>query len=115
MLRYAADVDIIEAETCHAVGLPMPPVHEPNYRGCYAITVLHARHDGTFQELRIDPRFEAQHVVERDLWAAPGHRVTRFTGANQSLGTLFLRFDSVTEADVALQDTDKYFQIITSD
>ena len=112
MLNYAADVDIIEAETCHAVGLPLPAIHEPNYRGCYAITVLHAQHDGRFQELRIDPDFEARHIIERDLWAEPGDKVTRFSGANQSLGTLFLRFDSVSEADEALQNSNRFFQIV---
>ena len=46
ILNYAADVDIIEAEVCASVGLPLPDIHEPNYNGYYAINVLHSENDG---------------------------------------------------------------------
>ena len=94
ILNYAADVDIIEAEVCASVGLPLADIHEPNYNGYYAINVLHSERDGIFKELRIDPEFEKAHLVERDLWVKPGDKVSAFTGANQSLGTIFLRFST---------------------
>lgn len=94
ILNYAADVDIIDAEVCASVGLPLPDVHEPNYNGYYAINVLHSERDGVFKQLSIDPDFEREHLVERDLWVKSGDKVAAFTGANQSLGTIFLRFDT---------------------
>ena len=51
MLNYAADVDIIEAEVCKAIGEPIPIVHEPHYNGYYAILVLHNDHPGFFDHL----------------------------------------------------------------
>ncbi|MBR5170110.1 MAG: ATP-grasp domain-containing protein [Muribaculaceae bacterium] len=113
ILNYAADVDIIDAEVCASVGLPLPDVHEPNYNGYYAINVLHSEHDGTFKDLCINSDFERDHLVERDLWVKPGDKVSAFTGANQSLGTIFLRFDTRETLDRFVSAPNSYISIVT--
>ena len=113
ILNYAADVDIIDAEVCASVGMPLPDVHEPNYNGYYAINVLHSERDGMFKQLSIDPDFEREHLVERDLWVKPGDKVAAFTGANQSLGTIFLRFDTRDALNRFVQAPNTYISIVT--
>lgn len=113
ILNYAADVDIIDAEVCASVGLPLSDIHEPNYNGYYAINVLHSECDGIFKELFIDPEFERAHLVERDLWVKPGDVVTGFTGANQSLGTIFLRFGTREQLDQFVLAPNRFISIIT--
>ena len=113
ILNYAADVDIIEAEVCSSVGLPLPDVHEPNYNGYYAINVLHSVRDGIFQDIRIVPDFEEKHVIEKDLWVRPGDAVSGFTGANQSLGTIFLRFNTREQLDQFVSSPQQYISIVT--
>ena len=112
ILNYAADVDIIDAEVCASVGLPLPDVHEPNYNGYYAINVLHSERDGVFKQLSIDPDFEREHLVERDLWVKPGDKVAAFTGANQSLGTIFLRFDTREALNRFVKTPNQFISII---
>ena len=112
ILNYAADVDIIDAEVCASVGLPLPAVHEPNYNGYYAINVLHSERDGVFKQLSIDPDFEREHLVERDLWVKPGDKVAAFTGANQSLGTIFLRFDTREALNRFVKTPNQFISII---
>lgn len=113
ILNYAADVDIIDAQVCASVGLPLPNVHEPNYNGYYAINVLHSERNGEFKQLSIDPDFEREHLVERDLWVRPGDKVAAFTGANQSLGTIFLRFDTREALNRFVSAPNTYISIIT--
>ena len=113
ILNYAADVDIIDAEVCASVGLPLPDIHEPNYNGYYAINVLHSERDGVFKQLSIDPDFERDHLVERDLWVKSGDKVAAFTGANQSLGTIFLRFDTRDELNRFVSAPNTYISIVT--
>lgn len=113
ILNYAADVDIIDAEVCASVGLPLPDVHEPNYNGYYAINVLHSERDGVFKQLSIDPDFEREHLVERDLWVKSGDKVAAFTGANQSLGTIFLRFDTRDALNRFVQAPNQFISIVT--
>lgn len=92
MLNYAADVDIIEAEVLKAVGEPVVGIHEPHYKGSFAIYVLHSEVAGTFEGIEIDPDFEVKHVLEKEIRVPKGTHVEAFTGANQALGTLFLKF-----------------------
>ena len=113
ILNYAADVDIIEAEVCASVGLPLPDIHEPNYNGFYAINVLHSESDGIFNRLNIDPEFEKKHLVERDLWVKEGDKVSAFTGANQSLGTIFLRFNTRDELNRFTAAPRDYIKVVT--
>lgn len=113
ILNFAADVDIIEAEVCASVGLPLPDVHEPNYNGYYAINVLHSEKAGTFRGISIESDFEREHVIEKDLWVKPGAQVSGFTGANQSLGTIFLRFDTREQLDRFVASPQQYISIAT--
>ena len=113
ILNYAADVDIIEAEVCASVGLPLPDIHEPNYNGYYAINVLHSEKAGIFKDICIDANFEKAHVIERDLWVKSGDVVSGFTGANQSLGTIFLRFETREQLDQFVSAPNRYISIIT--
>lgn len=92
MLNYAADVDIIEAEVMKAVGEPVLGIHEPNYKGSFAIYVLHSEVAGTFEGIEIDPDFDSKHAIEKEIRVPKGIHIEAFTGANQALGTLFLKF-----------------------
>ena len=113
ILNYAADVDIIEAEVCASVGLSLPDVHEPNYNGFYAINVLHSDRDGIFQDIHIMTDFEKKHVIEKDLWVKAGDVVSGFSGANQSLGTIFLRFNTRDELNRFVQAPNRFISIIS--
>lgn len=97
MLNYAADVDIIEAEVMQAVGEPVVNIHEPNYKGVYAIYVLHSEKTGVFKGIEIDNQFKKEHVFEEEIRVTIDSHIDAFTGANQALGTLFLKFSSIEE------------------
>ena len=112
ILNYASDVDIIDNEVRNAVGLNLDVIHEPVFKDCYMIYVLHSQKNGIFKDLIIDPDFEKKHIIEKDLWVKPGDSVEAFSGANQSLGTLFLRFSNCEYIDLMLSNIDKYINII---
>ena len=92
LLNYATDVNVIEAEVMYALGEAIGDIHEPNYKGSFAIYVLHSEKCGLFEGVEIDSKFEKQHVLEKEVRVPIGNHVERFTGANQAIGTLFLKF-----------------------
>ena len=94
ILNYAADVDLIDAEVRKAMGEKVSGIHEPHYKGCYAIQVLHALFSGYFEGLQIDPDFERNYVLEMEVRVKQGDIVSSFTGANSAIGTLFLRTEN---------------------
>jgi len=112
MLNYAADVDIIEAEVCKAIGEPIPEIHEPNYKGYFAILVLHNDFAGIFDHLEINEEFKKKFVIEEELRNKPGDKVKAFAGANNAIGTLFLKFDSQSELERIMTNYHNYVKVI---
>lgn len=104
ILNYATDVDIIEAEVLKAIGSEVTEIHEPSFDNCYAIYVLHSPNDGIFKGVKIDTSFELSHVIEREIRVEKGTRVETFSGANQAVGTLFLKFETMREMHEALSN-----------
>ena len=111
MLNYAADVNINEAEVRKAVGLPIQEIHEPNYKGHFAIQVLHADRAGIFDKIEIEETFKKRHLLEEEIRVSKGDKVSPFTGANASIGTLFLRFESREELESALKNSTSWMKI----
>lgn len=111
ILNYAADVNINEAETRKAIGLPVTGMHEPNYKGHYAILVLHSEREGIFESVDINPEFKAEHIVEEEIRLRKGDKVSSFSGANAALGTLFLKFETREELAKALENQNNWLNI----
>ncbi|MBR3758930.1 MAG: ATP-grasp domain-containing protein [Bacteroidaceae bacterium] len=111
MLNYAADININEAETRKALGLPIGNIHEPNYKGHFAILVLHSEKKGVFDEIIIDGTFREKHVIEEEIRISKGDMVDSFIGANAAIGTLFLKFDTREELAQALANQKEWLKI----
>ncbi|MBR4165497.1 MAG: ATP-grasp domain-containing protein [Lachnospiraceae bacterium] len=109
-LRHATGVDLIEAVVRDAVGLPLDDVAQKPYRGHFAEVILHSEKPGIFESLETDPSL-AENIVERDLWVEPGDAVGGFSAANESLGTLILRFDSEERLAEVMQNVRKYVHV----
>ncbi len=110
MLNYAADVDIIAAETKKSVGLPVENIHEPNYKGHYAIYVIHNEHDGIFSDVEIAPEME-KYILEKEIRVEKGTHIQSFTGANAAIGTLFLRFDTRLELEHSIETNKDWLKV----
>ena len=109
-LRHATGVDLIEAVVRDAVGLPLNDVSQKPYCGHFAEVILHSEKPGIFEGLETDPSI-ADNIVERDLWVAPGDAVGGFSAANESLGTLILRFDSEERLAEVMRNVRKYVYV----
>lgn len=114
MLNYAADVDIIEAEVCKAIGEPIPDIHEPHYNGYFAILVLHNDLPGLFDHLEMDDNFRRKYVIEEEVRVNKGDKVCSFSGANNAIGTLFLKFDTQAELEHIMNSYRNYVHIIVN-
>lgn len=111
MLNYAADVNLNAAETRKAVGLPVGDIHEPNYKGHFAILVLHSEKKGIFDGISINSDFRKNHIIEEEIRVSQGDNVDFFTGANAAIGTLFLKFDTRKEVAEALANQKEWLEI----
>ena len=97
----AFGTNLIENEIRSAVGLELAPMSQNACDGHWCEMVVHAEpgQSGTLKGISILPAVEDKYVKLVDITARPGDRVLPFTGANMSLGDIFLRFASRAELD----------------
>ncbi len=111
VLEMATGVPLIRNAVKAAVGLPVDEMCDPIYRGHWAEVILHSDCDGVFSALWIDPAVQP-FVVETDLWAVPGDKVERFSGANKAIGTLVLNFPDRESLETTMSG-DAWYRVIT--
>lgn len=107
----ATGQSLIRAEICKALNLPLEDIHLPEYDGVWCNYILHSQEEGTLMSIEIDPAFESKYVKDKGFIVQKGDHIYPFTGANTSLGTLFLRAESREELDVLLENVHSYIKI----
>lgn len=104
----ATSQSLIRAEICKALSLPLEDVKVPKYDGVWCNYILHSSVAGTLVSVDIDSKFRNKYVKDEGLIVKAGDKIEPFTGANTSLGTLFLRTETREELDYILANIDKY-------
>lgn len=111
LIKIATGSDIILPEVQKAIGECMTQIDTPTYLENYAIYVLHTQQEGVFKEIRIQPEYRAN-ILAEDIYINVGEHVKVFGGANNAIGTLFLRFKSREELEIALLKPEKWCDVI---
>lgn len=111
--KMAFGVDLIENEVRKAVGMPLREIVQSACDGYWCEMVVHAKpgQSGILKEIIIDPEIKEKYIKVIDLSVKPGDYVMPFTGANMSLGDMFLQFDSREELDRIVNQVDTWLRI----
>ena len=112
--RLAEMLDIahlIENSVRSALSEPLLPMTMPEYNGHLAEVILHADKKGRFNRLEISGDMKP-YVIQTDLWIKHGDNVEGFTGANQAIGTLVLRFPTKGILESAMSDISSWCKIV---
>lgn len=110
----ATSQSLIRAEICKALSLPMEDITAPEYEGVWCNYILHSSVEGTLESIDINPEFEQKFIKDKGLIVEKGDHIVPFTGANTSLGTLFLRAETREELDRELANINNNVRIILS-
>lgn len=111
MLKYASRAPLIASAVKAAVGLPVDGMEMPRYYGYLAEVILHADNDGKFEKIELSKELESA-VIETDLWVKPGEDVHGFSGANNAIGTLVLRFPSRESLETAMSNIPSWCKVV---
>lgn len=112
--ELAYDNRFIENEVRKAVGMPLLEMKQSECDGSWCEFVIHAQpgQSGIFKSLDIRDDIKQKYVKVIDMTAKEGFEVQPFTGANMSLGDMFLRFDSREELDKTMRTSNDWMSII---
>ena len=111
MMKYVSGQDLIDNCVRAAIGDPIGEIHQPIYDGYWAEIILHCEIDGVFQSIEIDKTVEERFLIEKDIWVKAGDKVQSFTGANTTIGTLVLRFNTNEEMKWCLAQQDNWLHL----
>lgn len=111
MLDIAAEAHLIENAVKTAVGMDPVPMKMPEYNGHVAEVILHADSGGIFERLEINPDIQP-YVIQTDLWVNTGDKVNGFSGANNAIGTLVLRFPSKYILEKAMSNISSWCKVV---
>lgn len=111
VIRMGTGVDLITNTVRAAVGLPTVGIEQKPFDGSWAILALHSEESGTFSHLDIAPELRP-HVVEEALLVQPGDPVRAFKGANDAIGHLIIRFDTVAETRHIIEHMADYVKVV---
>ena len=114
VLQYATGVDMVEFVIRSAVGDNCDDytMVEPN--GFWAYYVVHCNEEGTLKRIDIDKDFQHHHIVKFWQIKKIGDPVMAFSGANGTLGTMALRFSSMSEMHSMMNKMDSYVRVVLS-
>lgn len=110
MVRFSTGVDMITACVRACVGDPIPSFSHEGSGEHWAEVILHSEKEGSFAGLDISPEIEP-FVKQKDLWINLGDNVGGFSGANEAIGTLVLRFDTGIELEEAMRCINKWCKV----
>ena len=109
--RIGTGIDLIEAEVLKAVGVPLSSeITVPKYDGCYVNDIIHSLQAGTFQGIEYDEQFKKEHVISEAIYPEIGNHVDAFHGANNAIGSVFLKFADREQCDEKVAKITQYIR-----
>lgn len=110
----ATKQSLIRAEISKALSLPLDEITTPKYDGVWCNYILHSSTEGILEAIDINHNFERKYIKDKGFIVKKGDYIVPFTGANTSLGTLFLRAESREELDRELANINNNIKIVLS-
>lgn len=110
VINYATDVDLIKYTVDAALGLDCSDLTMKPVQGYWSSYMVHSLETGKFKDLWLSERIKLK-IIEKDIWVKSGYKVEKYTGSNHTLGTMILKFDSMSEMLEMVDNMEKYFHI----
>lgn len=113
VIQLATGVPLIENAVRASVGMPLLDMQDSHYQDNWLLLMIHSDRDGEFNELHIHPHYQ-KYIVEQDLWVSSGDKVRAFRGANDAIGTLILKCDTMEQVEFACSNASEIVRVITT-
>lgn len=110
---YATGVDMVKYTIKAAMNEDCSDLHMVEPKGFWSNYMIHSLNDGRLKEVWIDDDFRKNNLVEFQMQAKPGDKIQAFTGSNQTLGTMILKFASEEEMLEKMDHMENWVKVIT--
>ena len=111
MMKYVDGVDLITSAVNAAVGNPVNEIKPNRSKYYWCEIILHSPKNGVFDRIEISDEIK-DNIIEKDIWVQKGDIIKEFTGANETIGTMVMKFNDKALFDQVLNDIDNYIKTI---
>ena len=73
--------------------------------------MIMSHEDGIFKELKFDPEFEKNNLLDVYCTHKKGDKVTAYKNTTDSMGTILFKADTVEQMTEITSDIDKYYHV----
>lgn len=112
MIKFGTGIDMITACVRDCVGDTIEQIDQCSFNGYWSEIILHAPKNGIFTGMEIGSA-KRSNIRDIDLWVSPGDHVKAFNGANDTIGTLVLQYDTREEMEFDITHQQKWLRIKT--
>lgn len=112
VIQYATGVDLIKYTVDAALGLPCDDLAMKPTEGFWSSYMIHAIEKGQFKKLSLSARAK-DYIVEQDVHVCPGELVNIYSGSNDTLGTMILKYPSLREMIDMVDNMESDIRVVT--
>lgn len=113
VIKYATGVDMIEYTIKAALGEDCSDLMMAAPQGYWSSYLINSQKDGIFKGIEIEDEFKRDNIVEYDLNAKIGDKISAYIGSNLRLGTMVLKFSSLDEMLEKMDNMTDWVKIIS--
>lgn len=110
IIKYETGIDLVECSVKAAMGEEIGvDMVEP--KGFYAYFAVHSLEKGLLKKVKIADEAK-EHIVENHIVKRPGDEINVFVGANDTLGCLLMKFNSLEQMLYMVEHSEEWCQVV---
>ena len=110
--HLATGQDLIKNEIFQALGMKLDKLERPVFNGIWCNYILHSSKNGILKTIEFEESFCSKYIKQKSLSVKNGDKIEPFSGANNSLGTIFIKTETRQEMNDVLENIDKNIKIV---
>lgn len=109
--EYATGVNMVTYVIKAAMGESCSDLHMAPCRGCWSNYMVHANDTGHYAGIEYDELFEKNNLIEFVTDVKIGDPVHKFRDAQDAIGTLIIKYDTIEQMFDMIKHMDKYINV----
>ena len=112
LIKYATDVDLVDATLKAAMGDPIPALQMMESHGFFSNYMIYSTKSGHFKELAFNEDFRRNNLLEVHCTAKPGDEIHAYQNTSHSLGTILFKARTMEEIMEITSDLSHYYEVL---
>lgn len=112
VIQYATGIDLIKATVDASIGIQPKDLKINQQDGYWSSYIVHSLVDGVFDRIYLSNEIQEK-IIEQEIYIKPGEQVFKFSGSHHTLGTMILKYQSLSEMQNMMKNMERHIRVIT--